>query len=429
METQPNWLTSIDRIVDMGLSHGLAQRTTEDEAFNGRTICLNGRHVLNFALCSYLGLEQDSRLKRGTIDAVTRYGTQFAISRTYMSATPYTELEAQLEELFGGHVLAAPTTTLGHIAALPVLIQKGDAIIIDQMAHNSMQTAAKLLQAEGVPVETLLHCNLELLEERIIALGKRYRHIWYLTDGIYSMFGDRAPVKELGTLLNRYEQLHLYFDDAHGMSWIGKHGRGYVLDCLPIQERMVVATSLCKAYAAGGGALIFPNAQMHRHVKNCGGPMIFSGPIQPPMLGAAIASARIHLSLEIDCLQQELQDRIALCNRLLKVYEIPVGCSSQSPIFYIKLGLPHVAGQMAKYLLDEGFYTNHAVYPAVSRRKSGIRFTLTRHLSFDDIHGLIAAIARNLPKVLEKSPERKQKNVFRHNKYQTAEVATLYTSI
>jgi len=401
METQPNWVTTIDKIVDMGLSHGLVQRTTEDEAFNGRTICLNGRQVLNFALCSYLGLEQDSRLKQGTIDAVTRYGTQFAISRAYMSATPYTELETQLEKLFGGHVLATPTTTLGHIAALPVLIQKGDAIIIDQMAHNSMQTAAKLVQADGVPVETLLHCNLELLEERINILSKQYRHVWYLTDGIYSMFGDRAPVHELGQLLNRYEQLHLYFDDAHGMSWIGKHGRGYVLDCLPIQERMVVATSLCKAYAAGGGALIFPNARMHRHVKNCGGPMIFSGPIQPPMLGAALASARIHLSPEINCLQLELQDRIAFCNRLLKAFEIPVACSSQSPIFYIKLGLPHVAGDMVKYLLDEGFYTNHAVYPAVSRRKSGIRFTLTRHLSFDDIHGLIEAIARNLPKVMD----------------------------
>jgi 7-keto-8-aminopelargonate synthetase-like enzyme len=407
MKTQPNWISAIDRIVDMGLNHGLAQRTTEDQAFNGRTICLNGKHVLNFALCSYLGLEQDSRLKQGTIDAVTRYGTQFAISRTYMSATPYTELEAQLEKLFGSHALATPTTTLGHIAALPVLIQKGDAIIIDQMAHNSMQTAAKLVQAEGVPVETLLHSNLELLEERINALSQQYRHVWYLTDGVFSMFGDLAPAKELGELLKRYEQLHLYFDDAHGMSWIGEHGRGYVLDCLPIQDRMVVATSLCKAYGAGGGALVFPNASMHRRVKNCGGPMIFSGPIQPPMLGAAIASARIHLSSEIDRLQAELQDRIALCNRLLKVYEIPVACSSQSPIFYIKVGHPHNAGDLAKCLLDEGFYTNHAVYPAVSRRKSGIRFTLTRHLSFEDIHGLISTIARILPNFRGTSSKKK----------------------
>lgn len=401
MRTQPNWASTIDGIVDMGLSHGLVQRTTEDEFFNGRTVCLNGRHVLNFALCSYLGLELDSRLKQGTIDAVTRYGTQFAISRTYMSATPYAELETRLEELFGGHVLATPTTTLGHIAALPVLIQQGDVIIIDQMTHNSLQTAAKLVQADGVPVETLLHANLELLEERIIALSKQYRHIWYLSDGVYSMFGDLAPVNELGQLLMRYEQLHLYFDDAHGMSWTGRHGRGYVLDCLPIQERMIVATSLCKAYAAGGGALIFPNAKMHRQVKNCGGPMIFSGPIQPPMLGAALASAGIHLSPEINRLQRELQERIALCNRLLKAYNLPVVCDSESPIFYLKLGLPEVAGEMAKYLLNDGFYTNHAVYPAVSRRKSGIRFTLTRHLSAEDIHGLIEAIARNLPRAMK----------------------------
>lgn len=407
METKSNWVAAIDKIVSEGVSHGLAQRTTEDEFYNGRTICLGGKHLLNFALCSYLGLELDSRLKQGTIDAVTRYGTQFAVSRTYLSATPYTELETMLEELFEGHVLATPTTTLGHIAALPILIQEGDAIILDQMVHNSVQTAAKLVQAQGVPVETLLHGDLEMLEERINALSKKYRHVWYLTDGVYSMFGDLAPVDELGKLLKRYEQLHLYFDDAHGMSWTGKHGRGYVLGCLPIQERMVVATSLCKAFAAGGGALIFPNARMHRQVKNCGGPMIFSGPIQPPMLGAALASARIHLSPEIGLLQKELQESVSLCNRLLKEYDLPLAALSKSPIFYIKLGHPDVAANMVERLMNEGFYTNHAVYPAVSRRKSGVRFTLTRHLSAEDIYGLVEAITRNLPLVLETRSRKK----------------------
>jgi len=400
-QTQTNWSSTIDGIVNMGISQGLVQRTTEDPHFNGRSICLNGKRVLNFALCSYLGLELDHRLKQGAIDAINNYGTQFALSRAYLSATPYAELEAQLEKLFEGKVLVTPTTTLGHIAALPVLIQKNDAIIIDQMVHNSVQTAAKLVQIEGVPVETLLHSDLELLEEKIIRLSKHHRHVWYLADGVYSMFGDMAPVAELGKLLKRYEQLHLYFDDAHGMSWMGKHGRGFVLEALPIQERMVVATSLCKSFSAGGGALVFPNAQMHQQVKNCGGPMIFSGPIQPPMLGAALASAHIHLSPEINVLQQELQGRIALCNDLIDLYELPIACHSESPIFNIKLGHPDVAGDMAKYLLEEGFYTNHAVYPAVSRRRSGIRFTLTRHLSAEDIRNLIEAIARNLPKVLK----------------------------
>lgn len=402
MEINSNWATTIDRIVSTGINHGLVQCTTEDAFYNGRTVCLHGKPVLNFALCSYLGLELDSRLKQGSIDALMRYGTQFAVSRTYLSATPYAELEALLAEIFEGHVLATATTTLGHIAALPVLVQEGDAIILDHMVHNSVQTAAKLAQAHGVPVETLLHGNLELLEERIAALSKQYRHLWYLTDGVFSMHGDLAPMDELGRLLSRYEQLHLYVDDAHGMSWSGKHGKGYVLDRLPIQERMVVATSLCKAFSAAGGGLIFPNEQMQRQVRNCGGPMIFSGPIQPPMLGAALASARIHLSPEINRLQIELQQRIALCNRLLKEHDLPLASTSQSPIFYIKLGLPHVAGQMAERLLHEGFYTNHAVYPAVSRRQSGIRFTLTRHHTAQDIRALVEAIARNLPLVVEK---------------------------
>lgn len=402
MELNSDWAATIDRIVSTGISHGLVQRTTEDAYYNGRTICLQSKQMLNFALCSYLGLELDFRLKHGVMDALMRYGTQFAVSRAYLSATPYTELETLLEELFNGHVVVAPTTTLGHIAALPVLVQEGDAILLDQMVHNSVQTAAKLVQAQGVPVETLLHGDMELLEERIAALSKQYRHVWYLTDGVFSMYGDLAPIDELGKLLKRYEQLHLYVDDAHGMSWSGRHGRGYVLDRLGMQERLVVATSLCKAFSAAGGVLIFSDEQMQRRVKHCGGPMIFSGPIQPPMLGAALASARIHLSSEIVRLQQELQQRIALCNRLLKEYALPLAANSMSPIFYIKLGLPHVAGQMAERLLNEGFYTNHAVYPAVSRRQSGIRFTLTRHHTAQDIRALVEALARNLPLVIEK---------------------------
>ena len=400
MKIKSNSISTIDKIVSAGVSDGLGQLTTEDGFYDGRIICLNGRHTINFALCSYLGLELDPRLKQGTIDAVIKYGTQFAVSRAYVSATPYAELETMFEELFGGYALATPTTTLGHIAALPVLIQAGDAVILDRMVHNSVQTAAQLLQVQGIPVETVRHNCLDLLEERIDALSKQHQHVWYLADGVYSMFGDLAPVEELGKLLNRYEQLHFYFDDAHGMSWIGKHGRGYVLDLLPIQERMVVATSLCKAFSAGGGVLIFPNSQMRNQVKNCGGPMIFSGPIQPPLLGAALASARIHLSPEIVRLQKELQDRVSLCNRLLKKYNLPVASSSQSPIFYIKLGLPQVAANMVKCLLQEGFYTNYAVFPAVPLRQSGVRFTLTQHLSAEDIHALVKAIARNLPLVL-----------------------------
>ena len=119
------------------------------------------------------------------------------------------------------------------------------------------------------------------------------------------MHGDVAPLGDLQQLAARYEQLHLYLDDAHGVSWSGRHGRGYVLGNGRIPPRTVIAASLSKGFAGGGGALIFPDKETARLVRTCGGPLIFSGPLQPALLGANIASARIHLSPEIERRQRE----------------------------------------------------------------------------------------------------------------------------
>ncbi|HDH24877.1 MAG TPA: aminotransferase class I/II-fold pyridoxal phosphate-dependent enzyme, partial [Actinobacteria bacterium] len=110
------------------------------------------------------------------------------------------------------------------------------------------------------------------------------------------MFGDLAPVREISTLMDRFANLHVYFDDAHGFGWAGLHGRGYVLGEVSIRERMVVAGSLSKSIGAGGGALVFPDEKTARRVRTLGGTMTFSGPLHPAELGAALASADIHLS-------------------------------------------------------------------------------------------------------------------------------------
>src|SRR6188768_1524079 len=104
-------------------ARGLARQTAEDDRFDGRSIKLNGQRVINFGSCSYLGLETDARLKTAACEAVLRYGTQFSSSRTYISAPLYREFQEVMSELVGGlPVVIAPTTSLGHMAALPVLI-------------------------------------------------------------------------------------------------------------------------------------------------------------------------------------------------------------------------------------------------------------------------------------------------------------------
>ena len=387
----------VDAAVADARAHGVVHLNAQDFRLDGRSIRIDARERLNFASCSYLGLELDPRLKAGAIDAVERYGTQFSSSRTYVSAPPYEELEALLDGIFEAHTLVTPSTTLSHFSALPVLVGEEDAVILDHQVHQSVQMAIPQIRLQGTHVEFVRHGRLDLLESRISELAESHRKVWYLADGIYSMYGDPAPLKALSWLLARHEQLQLYIDDAHGMSWCGVRGRGFSAEQLAGHERVTIAVSLNKAFGAAGGALVFPNADLRSKVRACGGPMIFGGPVQPPMLGAALASARIHLSPEIEALQQDLLERIRYTNRVAAELDLPLVSRSEVPIRYVGLGLLAACYDMTEHLLERGVFVNPAAFPAVGTRYSGIRFTLTRHQSLEDIRHVLEMIAERLP--------------------------------
>ena len=220
------------------------------------------------------------------------------------------------------------------------------------------------------------------------------------------MFADLAPFEELAALAERHEQLHLYIDDSHGVGWAGRHGRGPALERIGHHERLVVAGSLNKSFAAAGGALIFPTAELKRRVRLLGGPMIFSGPIQPPMLGAALASAAIHLSPELEERQAALRERVQLCTELLQEFCLPLASDELTPIRYVTLGLPAAAQEMAARLLDDGFYVNIAQFPAVPMKQAGVRITLTLHHRPEDIRALVEALSRHMSTALAAAPQR-----------------------
>lgn len=393
-------LDVVDTMYSQAAKCGAAFHILDDTALEGRLVSIQGNPTVNFGSCSYLGLETHPQIKKGIIDATMRYGSQFSSSRAYLSAAPYREVEELLAEVFGAPVLVTPTTSLGHITALPVLIDSDDVVLLDQQVHHSVQTAANLVRVQGTRIEMIRHSRLDLLEAQIVELRKRYRKIWYLADGVYSMYGDLVPSEGLLDLLNRYEELWLYVDDAHGVSWSGLHGRGVALTRLGHHPRIIFTASLNKSFAAAGGALIFPNAELMRRVRYCGGPMTFSGPVQPPMLGAIAASAKIHLSEELEARQAALLERVQYCNRLMKEYELPVVSPSEAPIRFVGLGLPRLVFNMVNRLMRDGYYVNAACFPAVAMRRAGLRFTLTNHQEPEDILGLVRAIARHLPSAM-----------------------------
>jgi 7-keto-8-aminopelargonate synthetase-like enzyme len=138
VSTAQDRLSLLDEMLVEPTARGLIMRTPDDVSLDGRMIELDGRPLINFGSCSYLGLEMDPRMRGAVCEAVMRYGTQFSSSRSYLSAPPYAELEARLAEMFGGHVLVAPSTSLGHLAALPVLVAPDDAVLLDQQVHHSV---------------------------------------------------------------------------------------------------------------------------------------------------------------------------------------------------------------------------------------------------------------------------------------------------
>ncbi|MEX1188007.1 MAG: aminotransferase class I/II-fold pyridoxal phosphate-dependent enzyme [Bacteroidia bacterium] len=394
-------LDTIDEVTKISSNLGIAQLEIEDQEINGRTIQVRGKQVVNFGSCSYLGLEKNPKIIEGVVDAVRKYGSQFSSSRAYASVTLYTEAESLLEKIFERPILLAPTVTLGHLSNMPVLIGDRDAVILDLQVHACVQTAAQLVKARGVHVEIIRHSRMDILEERINELKNKYEKIWYMADGVYSMYGDFLPLNDLYNMLDKYEQFNLYVDDAHGTGWCGKNGTGYVLSQKPFHERLFLVAGLAKSFAACGGVLVFPDERTKQRVRNCGGTFIFSGPIQPPMLGAIIASAKLHLSDEIKFHQAELQKRVDYFVETCKSFKLPLVGESNSPIFFIGVGKPGVGYNMVTRIMNKGFYINLSVFPSVPYKNTGLRVPLTVNHTFEDIYNLLSIIADQLPYALE----------------------------
>jgi 7-keto-8-aminopelargonate synthetase-like enzyme len=393
-------LELLDQIAETGKSLGIILQNTEDEQLDGRLVHVKGKELINFTNCSYLGLEMDPRLIAGCIDAVTRYGTQFASARSYLSVTLYQEVEKLLASIFGMPVALAQTTGLGHISNIPILVGDNDAVIMDISVHATVQEAVSLLVERDITIERIRHNNMTQLEERIRELSKTHDKIWYMADGIYSMFGDFAPLSDLKDLLDRHDQFYLYIDDAHGMSWTGPNGAGYVKRELPYHPKMYLTTSLAKGFGATGGVLAFPETHNFNRVHDYGRTFIFSTQLAPPMLGAIRASAKIHLSPEINVMQQQLAEKIEFFNTKSVEYGIPLLNQEVTPVRFVALGKPQTGYNMVTRLMNDGLYASLSVFPSVSYNNTGMRLALTRHHTFDDLEAIVKSIAANLPSAL-----------------------------
>lgn len=397
-----NFLNTVHEVFTDAKKAGVLHLYAEGTSFSGRTIEVEGRALFHFGTTGYLGLEQDSRLKRAAMAAIEKYGTQFPLSKSYISNPLYRKLEESITKLYGHPIVITKNSTLGHIGVIPSAVDDDDVIILDHQVHWSVQNAAKMLKTRSVPIELIRHNSLEMLEDKVKKYRDSKRHIWYMADGIYSMYGDYAPVKELMALSRQYPQLHFYFDDVHGMSWVGKNGTGYVLDQLgDLPENVLLFGTLSKTFGASGAVLACSNPLLYDKIKTFGGPLTFSAQLEPASVAAAMASAQIHLSPEIYGLQNDLRERIDYFNACLHETTLPLIDHNESPVFYIGTGMPKTGYNFVNRLMKEGYYVNLGIFPAVPVKNTGVRITISRHNQKEEIKGLVEAMEFHFPLALE----------------------------
>lgn len=388
------------RRIGRGQRTGIMRVDLEDERLDDATITMGGKRVVDFASCSYLGLNRDPRLVDAAIDGIHRFGVSHSSSTAYTSLPLYKELREGLREMMGVPVGVAASTTLGHLSALPVLIGPEDVAIVDAQAHASVHLALQVVRASGTEIVTVPHNDMDTLVEVIEAHHDVSGRVWYLADGVYSMFGDTAPVEDIVALLDRYGDLHVYFDDAHGFGWSGVAGRGVVLERVEWHPRMVVVAGLSKSFGAAGGVIATPDPERMQQIVLCGGTFTFSGPIQTAELAAGVASARIHLSDEHRRLREEFGRRIDLVRDSMIEHQLPVLSLERTPIWFLRIGTPDRVVELVHRLLDEGFYVNPASFPAVPMGLAGIRFTQTMHNDEGQIVALMEALRRHVPELV-----------------------------
>ncbi len=396
----PPFGTWLNWIYENELHHDVIHLTADPGQFNGRKIALCGETPIHFGNVSYLGLDTDPRLKNAAIEAIEKYGVQFSSSRSYVQLPLYEELESLLELMFGQPTIVTPSTTLGHMAAMPLFMHSGDLVLVDYQAHASLQTIMEIVRSKGAIVKVLAHNDMEALSTELETSASQHKRVWYVADGVYSMYGDAAPLGQLPALLERFQNLHLYIDDAHGMSWTGQHGTGFALTKLRLHPRMLLVTSLNKGFAAGGGAIVCPDLRVKNFLKRSGGSLVFGGPVQPGALAAGIESAKIHLTDEVILRQDKVLTNIRFFIEAARRYRIPLMDWSETPVFFVGVGKRETGILLCKRLREAGFYTNLGIFPAVPINRTGLRISIHHHLVKADIEAMLRTLAELIPMVL-----------------------------
>jgi glycine C-acetyltransferase len=367
---------------------GLYNRIRTLGSPQGPWLTVDGKKVLNFCSNNYLGLANHPKLVAAAQEALKKYGAGPGAVRSIAGTMEiHLELEKRLAAFKG--VEAAITFQSGfcaNLATIPALVGKDDVIFSDELNHASIIDGSRL---SGARIVRFAHADPADLEKVIKENAGTYRRALMITDGVFSMDGDLAPLDKEYEVTNKYDVM-LMVDDAHGEGVVGRGGRG-IVDHYHLHGKVDIEVgTMSKAFGSVGGVAA-GNAQIIDWLRQRGRPFLFSSAVTPPDVAACIAGVELlESSTE---LVDKLWDNAKYFKAEMKSYGFDTGVST-TPITPIMLGEAPVAQQFSRELFENDVFAMALGFPTVPKGKARIRVMISAGHSREDLDQGLAAFKK-----------------------------------
>ena len=367
---------------------GLTRRRRVLQSACGRLATVDGKNVLNFAANDYLGLAGNAEIARALADGALHWGAGSGASHLVSGhLAPHEALEKEIAAFTGfPRALTFSTGYLANLAVTPTLAGRGDAVFADKLNHASLIDAMQQAKANGADVQRYAHNDVAALEKLLAASSAAHKVI--VTDAVFSMDGDLAPLPLIFALAERYDAW-LVIDDAHGFGVLGAHGRGSLAHFnLPAAPRILLMGTLGKA-AGVGGAFVAGSATAIEYLLQKSRSYIFTT-AQPPAIACALAKS-LQLIQNGDALRANLMARIGQLRDGLAGLPLQL-LPSLTAIQPLIVGENDAAVALAKALWARGLWVPAIRPPTVPKGTARLRISVSAAHSEADIAQLVTAL-------------------------------------